>query len=172
MFDDFGGRVPSDKPPIKTPGELAIERGEPWPQAGAGARVQGGDRRRPVRGRRRGAQRHNERRQRLERRQRRSGQRADAARLRRARRLARARLAAAQARQQPPPQPPQGYWYPPPPAGLAAPPPQPHPGYPPYQPYPQPGQHAPARRRTRAGRSEDPGHDGGKSSRPDPPAHG
>ena len=24
-FDDFGGRVPSDKPPIKTPGELAIE---------------------------------------------------------------------------------------------------------------------------------------------------
>jgi cell division protease FtsH len=32
MFDDFGGRVPSDKPPIKTPGELAIERGEPWPR--------------------------------------------------------------------------------------------------------------------------------------------
>lgn len=31
-FDDFGGRVPSEKPPIKTPGELAIERGEPWPQ--------------------------------------------------------------------------------------------------------------------------------------------
>jgi cell division protease FtsH len=31
-FDDFGGRVPSDKPPIKTPGELAMERGEPWPQ--------------------------------------------------------------------------------------------------------------------------------------------
>ena len=30
-FDDFGGRIPSDKPPIKTPGELAIERGEPWP---------------------------------------------------------------------------------------------------------------------------------------------
>ncbi|MDT5134716.1 MAG: cell division protease FtsH [Mycobacterium sp.] len=32
VFDDFGGRIPSDKPPIKTPGELAIERGEPWPQ--------------------------------------------------------------------------------------------------------------------------------------------
>jgi cell division protease FtsH len=32
MFDDFGGRIPSDKPPIKTPGELAMERGEPWPQ--------------------------------------------------------------------------------------------------------------------------------------------
>ncbi|MEH3138124.1 MAG: ATP-dependent zinc metalloprotease FtsH [Mycolicibacterium neoaurum] len=31
IFDDFGGRVPSDKPPIKTPGEIAIERGEPWP---------------------------------------------------------------------------------------------------------------------------------------------
>jgi cell division protease FtsH len=31
-FDDFGGRVPSNKPPIKTPGELAMERGEPWPQ--------------------------------------------------------------------------------------------------------------------------------------------
>jgi cell division protease FtsH len=31
LFDEFGGRVPSDKPPIKTPGELAIERGDPWP---------------------------------------------------------------------------------------------------------------------------------------------
>jgi cell division protease FtsH len=31
IFEDFGGRIPSDKPPIKTPGELAIERGEPWP---------------------------------------------------------------------------------------------------------------------------------------------
>lgn len=31
IFDDFGGRIPSDKPPIKTPGEIAIERGEPWP---------------------------------------------------------------------------------------------------------------------------------------------
>ena len=31
IFNDFGGRVPSDKPPIKTPGEIAIERGEPWP---------------------------------------------------------------------------------------------------------------------------------------------
>ena len=32
VFNDFGTRIPSDKPPIKTPGELAIERGEPWPQ--------------------------------------------------------------------------------------------------------------------------------------------
>ncbi|WP_182347287.1 ATP-dependent zinc metalloprotease FtsH [Tomitella gaofuii] len=30
-FNEFGQRVPSEKPPIKTPGELAIERGEPWP---------------------------------------------------------------------------------------------------------------------------------------------
>ncbi|MGW1678436.1 ATP-dependent zinc metalloprotease FtsH [Saccharopolyspora sp. NPDC002376] len=30
-FNDFAGRTPSDKPPIKTPGELAKERGEPWP---------------------------------------------------------------------------------------------------------------------------------------------
>ncbi len=30
-FNDFGDRVPSDKPPIKTPAELAAERGEPWP---------------------------------------------------------------------------------------------------------------------------------------------
>ena len=30
-FDDFGGRIPSTRPPIKTPGELAKERGEPWP---------------------------------------------------------------------------------------------------------------------------------------------
>jgi cell division protease FtsH len=32
-FNDFGERVPSDKPPVKTRGELAIERGEPWPPA-------------------------------------------------------------------------------------------------------------------------------------------
>ncbi|WP_068280311.1 ATP-dependent zinc metalloprotease FtsH [Aldersonia kunmingensis] len=30
-FNDFGDRVPSDKPPVKTPRELALERGEPWP---------------------------------------------------------------------------------------------------------------------------------------------
>ncbi|MBB6378001.1 cell division protease FtsH [Pseudonocardia eucalypti] len=30
-FNDFGGRTPSDKPPIQTPAELAKERGEPWP---------------------------------------------------------------------------------------------------------------------------------------------
>ncbi|WP_430330690.1 ATP-dependent zinc metalloprotease FtsH [Rhodococcus sp. ACT016] len=30
-FNVFGERIPSDKPPIKTPRELAIERGETWP---------------------------------------------------------------------------------------------------------------------------------------------
>ncbi len=30
-FNDFGGRTPSDKPPILTPAERAHERGEPWP---------------------------------------------------------------------------------------------------------------------------------------------
>ncbi|CAM3892430.1 ATP-dependent zinc metalloprotease FtsH [Smaragdicoccus niigatensis] len=33
-FNDFGERTPSDKPPIKTPAELAAERGEPWPPEG------------------------------------------------------------------------------------------------------------------------------------------
>jgi cell division protease FtsH len=32
-FNDFGGRTPSDKPPIKTRAELAKERGEPAPPA-------------------------------------------------------------------------------------------------------------------------------------------
>ncbi|WP_067698535.1 ATP-dependent zinc metalloprotease FtsH [Nocardia jejuensis] len=31
-FNDFGGRTPSDRPPVKTPRELATERGEPWPE--------------------------------------------------------------------------------------------------------------------------------------------
>jgi cell division protease FtsH len=30
-FNDFGGRTPSEKPPIKTLAEQARERGEPWP---------------------------------------------------------------------------------------------------------------------------------------------
>ncbi|WP_116204896.1 ATP-dependent zinc metalloprotease FtsH [Amycolatopsis circi] len=34
VFNEFGERTPSDKPPIKTPGELAMERGEPWPPPG------------------------------------------------------------------------------------------------------------------------------------------
>ncbi|MGH3469659.1 MAG: ATP-dependent zinc metalloprotease FtsH, partial [Thermocrispum sp.] len=31
VFNEFGERKPSDKPPIKTPGEMAVERGEQWP---------------------------------------------------------------------------------------------------------------------------------------------
>ena len=34
-FNDFGGRTPSDRPPVKTPRELAIERGETWPEPAA-----------------------------------------------------------------------------------------------------------------------------------------
>lgn len=34
-FNDFGERTPSDKPPVKTPRELALERGEPWPPEGS-----------------------------------------------------------------------------------------------------------------------------------------
>ncbi|GLZ32930.1 ATP-dependent zinc metalloprotease FtsH [Lentzea sp. NBRC 105346] len=33
QFNDFGDRTPSDIPPVKTPAELAKERGEPWPPA-------------------------------------------------------------------------------------------------------------------------------------------
>ncbi|WP_309110365.1 ATP-dependent zinc metalloprotease FtsH [Saccharothrix sp.] len=32
-FNDFGNRTPSNIPPVKTPAELAKERGEPWPPA-------------------------------------------------------------------------------------------------------------------------------------------
>jgi cell division protease FtsH len=32
VFNEFGERTPSEKPPIKTPRELALERGESWPQ--------------------------------------------------------------------------------------------------------------------------------------------
>ncbi|MCR3720859.1 MULTISPECIES: ATP-dependent zinc metalloprotease FtsH [Prauserella salsuginis group] len=32
VFNEFGDRLPSDKPPIKTPRELAAERGDPWPE--------------------------------------------------------------------------------------------------------------------------------------------
>ena len=102
--------VPSDKPPIKTPGELAIERGEEWPkpvpepafkaaiaqasqEAAARQDHQNGTNGNGANGI--------------------PANGADAARLRRAGRLARARLAPA-GQQQPPVQQPQGYWYPPP----------------------------------------------------------
>ncbi|MEY7970960.1 ATP-dependent zinc metalloprotease FtsH [Saccharomonospora xinjiangensis] len=37
-FNEFGERLPSEKPPIKTPRELALERGEPWPPEGPESR--------------------------------------------------------------------------------------------------------------------------------------
>jgi cell division protease FtsH len=142
MFDDFGGRVPSDKPPIKTPGELAIERGEPWPkpvpepafktaiaqasQAAAEAAHRnggnGGNGGNGSNGAPAGPTQPDY-----------------------------GAPAGWHAPGWPPPHgappPPQGGWYPPPPpqGGWQGPPPQaaPYPGYPPYQPYPQPGQHAP-----------------------------
>ena len=154
MFDDFGGRVPSDKPPIKTPGELAIERGEPWPKPVARAGVQGGDRR-GLPGRRGSGTT-----EWLERcwHQRKSIGRAHTARLRRPGRLARAGLAAAR---QPAGQHPQGHWYPP----------QWQPPYPPYQPYPYPGPPPPHGGPTGAPApsNEDAGQE---SNRPNPPTHG
>jgi len=155
MFDDFGGRVPSDKPPIKTPGELAIERGEEWPKpapepafkvaiaaatkaAEAAARHNGsngvGGNGSPVNG---------------------NGEHPSGAPGTGPTQPDYGAPAGWHAPGWPPPHPgqhPQGYWYPPPPP----PPsgwqqqPQPHVGagappapYPPYQPYPQPGQPVP-----------------------------
>ncbi|UGT40109.1 ATP-dependent zinc metalloprotease FtsH [Nocardia yamanashiensis] len=46
-FNDFGGRTPSDRPPVKTPRELATERGEPWPDESARTPVPAGQ---PVNG--------------------------------------------------------------------------------------------------------------------------
>ena len=157
MFDDFGGRVPSDKPPIKTPGELAIERGEEWPKpvpepAFKAAIAQASQEAAARQGHQNGT----------------NG--------------AGGNGVPANAPTQPdygapagwhapgwPPQgqpgaqhpPQQGYWYPPPywqnpnvPAGAAPPP------YPPYQPYPQPGHPAPQGTPPAPGRpTEDPGQD-------------
>lgn len=159
MFDDFGGRVPSDKPPIKTPGELAIERGEPWPKpvpepafktaiaqasraAAEAAHKNGGN----------GA----------------NGAHAPGPDY--------GAPAGWHAPGWPPPpggpqqqQPPQqqGYWYPGPPQqqgwqGNAQTPA--YPGYPPYQPYPQPGQHAPHGGAPAPTPTEDPGSDGGREN--------
>jgi cell division protease FtsH len=169
VFDDFGGRIPSDKPPIKTPGELAIERGEEWPKpvpepafkvaiAEASRKANGTNGANGSNGANgaNGAP---------------NGSTPDYG-----------APAGWHAPGWPPPQgqpgqqkppsgpPPQGYWYPPPPpAGPPSggwPPQQNYPGqpYPPYQPYPPQGQpdagSAPGER---------PGDDAG---RPNPPTHG
>jgi cell division protease FtsH len=174
LFDDFGGRIPSDKPPIKTPGELAIERGEPWPKpapepafkaaiAAATRDAAQTDAERTTNGAngshgaagsdgegRGGSPQH-------------TTQPDYGA------------PAGWHAPGWPPPQQPPGYWYPPP---LPTPPPPPHwpqppqhhaggPGqhYPPYPPYPPPGTPAPE-----AGRPADP--PGGDPSPSNPSAHG
>jgi cell division protease FtsH len=144
MFDDFGGRVPSDKPPIKTPGELAIERGEEWPKpapepafkvaiaaatkaAEAAARHNGsngvGGNGSPVNG---------------------NGGHPGAAPGAGATQPDYGAPAGWHAPGWPPHpgQHPQGYWYPPPPPPPSGWQPQQAP-YPPYQPYPQPGHHVP-----------------------------
>ncbi|WKG02977.1 ATP-dependent zinc metalloprotease FtsH [Mycolicibacterium sp. HK-90] len=161
MFDDFGGRVPSDKPPIKTPGEIAIERGEPWPPPVPEPAFKAA-----IAAATREAERANET----------NGVPANGA---------PPNGSAPNGSTQPdygapagwhapgwppspqhqqpgyqPPQQQQGYWYPPPhPSGWQQ--PQPYP----YQPYPHPGQPNPG---------EDAGQDGGheRADRSNPPAHG
>jgi cell division protease FtsH len=176
MFDDFGGRVPSDKPPIKTPGELAIERGEPWPKpvpepAFKAAIAQASEASRAAEtAKPNGTNGSN-------------GSPANGA-----------GSAPTQPdygapagwhapgwpprpsepqQQQQPAQHPQGYWYPPPnfqgwqnpnvPAGAAPAP------YPPYQPYPQPGQPAPQGGQPTQDGEPGPDNERGRSN---PPAHG
>jgi cell division protease FtsH len=152
MFDDFGGRVPSDKPPIKTPGELAIERGEPWPKpvpepAFKAAIAQASKAATDAAGRSNGS----------------NGVGANGIPANAPTQPDYGAPAGwhapgwpppPQQPQQPPAQHPQGYWYPPPHWQ------QP---YPPYQPYPQPGHPAPQASPPAPGPNEDPGPD---NSRP------
>ncbi|MDT7794638.1 MAG: cell division protease FtsH, partial [Mycobacterium sp.] len=170
MWDDFGGRVPSDKPPIKTPGELAIERGEEWPKpvpepafkaaiAQASEAAEAAARQNGTNGN--GA----------------NGTPANAATQPDYGAPAGWHAPGWPPQQPPPGPPPQGYWYPPPPhpsgwqnpnvpAGAAPPP------YPPYQPYPQSGHPAPQGGVPAPNPSEEPGQAGQADSRPNPPTHG
>lgn len=146
VFDDFGGRTPSDKPPIKTPGELAIERGEPWPpplpepafKAAIARAARDAAAAQPANGTN-GSY----------------GESGPGA--------TQPDYGAPAGWQAPgwPPQPPPGYWYPPPQW------PQPGQRYPapPYQPQPAPGQAAP-------GGDRSPDERGRDASRPNPPTHG
>jgi cell division protease FtsH len=153
VFDDFGGRIPSDKPPIKTPGELAIERGEQWPkpmpepafkkaiaQASAAAVAQqtrAGD----------GNGAHTNPRPAP------AGAQPDYG--------APAGWHAPGWPPQGPPQQQGGYWYPPPPGWGPQAPQQGQP-YPPYQPQPAPRHAGP-----NAGPQQDPGDDASRSKAPD-----
>jgi cell division protease FtsH len=150
MFDDFGGRVPSDKPPIKTPGELAIERGEPWPkpvpEPAFKAAIAQASQAAEAAGHANGS----------------NGSGANGIPANAPTQPDYGAPAGWHApgwppphqQQQPPAQHPQGYWYPPPHWQ------QP---YPPYQPYPQPGHPAPQGTPPAPGPNEDPGQD---NSRP------
>jgi cell division protease FtsH len=168
MFDDFGGRVPSDKPPIKTPGELAIERGEPWPKpvpepafkAAIAAATKAAEANRSAETHQNGTNGSHG-----------PGPNGTGAGPTQPDYGAPAGWHAPgwppsqQQPQQPQPYPAQypqqGYWYPPQqPAGW-------QPNYPPYQPYPQHGQPAP--QGTPNTSNEDEGHD---TNRPNPPTHG
>ncbi|HYP94052.1 MAG TPA: ATP-dependent zinc metalloprotease FtsH [Mycobacterium sp.] len=157
MFDDFGGRVPSDKPPIKTPGELAIERGEEWPKpvpepAFKAAIAQASQEAAARQGHQNGTNGAGG-----------NGVPANAPTQPDYGAPAGWHAPGWPPQGQPPAQhpPQQGYWYPPPywqnpnvPAGAAPPP------YPPYQPYPQPGHPAPQGTPPAPGRpTEDPGQD-------------
>src|SRR5215207_7195636 len=169
MCDDFGGRIPSDKPPIKTPGELAIERGEAWPKpvpepafkaaiaAASKAAEEAAARQNGTNGANGSAS---------------NGVPANAPTQPDYGAPAGWHAPGWPPQQQPPTQqqPQQGYWYPPPhwqnpnvAAGAAQPPnvaagaaPPP---YPPYQPHPQPGHPAPQGTPPAPGRNEDPGQD-------------
>ncbi|MBS4727693.1 ATP-dependent zinc metalloprotease FtsH [Mycobacterium sp. SM1] len=173
MFDDFGGRVPSDKPPIKTPGELAIERGEPWPQPApepalkaaiaraaseAGQQPEGDRIPQGANGSHHfpGSQ---------------GSAEGDGAPLRRPTQPDYGAPAGWRAPGWPPQQPP-NYWYPPPPSPAQSPywPQHPVPNYPaqPYPPYPPPAQSPPqdssSQQKPSGQRSQDAG-------QPNPPAH-
>jgi cell division protease FtsH len=169
MFDDFGGRVPSDKPPIKTPGELAIERGEEWPKPvpepafkiAIARATEAAEATRAAEARQNGSNGSN-------------GSGANGTPSNGSTQPDYGAPAGWHAPGWPPPPnqqqpqphpaqyPQQGYWYPPPqqPSGW-------QPPYAPYQPYPQPGQPNPQ------GTQANPNEDGGQDkNRPNPPNHG
>src|SRR6185312_11053513 len=167
MFDDFGGRVPSDKPPIKTPGELAIERGEPWPKpvpepafkAAIAQATQAAEATKLADARQNGTNSNGANG---------TGHHGTAANGTAANGPTQPDYGAPagwhapgwppQPQQQPPAQQPHGYWYPPPPpsSGWQQP-------YPPYQPYPQPG-HPPQGNPPRP--KDDSGQDNNRSNPP------
>jgi cell division protease FtsH len=160
MFDDFGGRVPSDKPPIKTPGELAIERGEEWPKpvpepAFKAAIAQASQEAAARQAHQNGTNGNGT-----------NGNPGNGPTQPDYGAPAGWHAPGWPPQGQPPTQqhPQQGHWYPPPhwqnpnvPAGAAPPP------YPPYQPYPQPGHPRPVQDAPPApGHNEDPGQDSGR----------